>query len=176
MGSTSRMRSPRSLKPKEIEMISQYLENPTHAGVWQLTFPVRKDAPFCVSILSQIEKRLKGRDTFEITSGGGKVTLRLDSDKRRQLESLATRRLTFHNILFLALHQSRLAEEGTLDNLFTGDSEDEVILQLLDLPQLRKLLEGALKYFEEEILYEGFRPQVDMNTSFFTKDGFMLLL
>jgi len=56
IGSTSRMTRARSLKPKEIEMISQYFENPTHAGVWQLTFPVRKDAPFCVSILSQIEK------------------------------------------------------------------------------------------------------------------------
>jgi len=174
--STSRPLNARSLKQKEIDLIARYLENPTHAGVWQLTFPVRKDAPFCVSILSQLEKRLKGGEAFEITSGRGKVTMRLDDEKKRELESVVTRRLTFHNTLFLALHQSTLAEAKTLDNLFTGDSAHEVILQLLDLPELRKSLQGALEYFQKNILYDRFQPKVERNELFFTKNGFMLLL
>jgi len=168
-------RQGRSLTSAEITTISAYLENPTHAGVWQLIFTLPNDAPLCVTILNELDRQLKGKKSVEIAAGRRKMKLRLNKKNRQEWRNMVRQKLSFLNSLFVRLHQSIHQKAETLEGFFAGETDYEPILQLLDIAHLRKILADALDAFGRNIMHPGFNPSVTTSKVFVTKRSFMLL-
>lgn len=146
----------------DVKKICKFLKNPTSCGLWILkgTWLGNK------GITREIIKELTANEE-------SKKKLKQDPKNIQEKELHALRTITYVLELFVYMNYSK-PDDREKYNYYEAGSDSRRSIEMLDFKRFRKKHSKELNYFKNQILVEGFSPQVRDDTVIYTRSGVVL--
>lgn len=149
---------------KSIEEIRLYLDNPTKSGLWYLQAGWIASARISEHIWKEFENKIGNKGVLELPS---QLHFKLTKEKKNALYESVNFRMTF--IISLFTHLYHLDEQTT--ELPAYSSDDRLIFEIANIRQLKREFSEAYRFFESNLYFEGFHPQITQDKLFRIKEG-----
>ena len=168
---SERERMPFNISEQELHRITEYLDNPTKTGFWQINAKWKESTGISKYIIEELFPLIT-HDKIEISSGSKKLKISLSEDEMEEIINTIGSRLSF---IFKLFTQIYITEEKTVQPLHDYSErvlspEERLIFDTLDIKKLKVQYNEAYEYFKDNIYFAGFNPTLNSKQIFRIKD------
>lgn len=149
------------LQEREINIIKNYLRNPTENGIWRLSAKWNGEDSITKAIKQSFVSFKASHSEISIPFGKENLKFNLDDIK---IDSISNK-FTFVIILFNYMYYLENKDDKSLDllmrEIYTHDQQYMVLFEILNIEELRKKYADAYDFFVENLYFENMSISVN---------------
>lgn len=168
----------RELTKDEIDLIVNYLHNPTKMGIWTLKAQWNPENSILRFIESEIDEFISENETLSITFGKREIVFDIKNPEVLSKIKQNIQKFTFLIRLFIYIHKTKMSDgEQSLDFLsYDFNQEDIVVFEMLDFNKIEEKYKTAYDLFVNDIFYDELPPKIRRSEIFKFNKGNIILV
>ena len=168
----------RELTKDEIDLIVNYLHNPTKMGIWTLKAQWNPENSILRFIESEIDEFISENETLSITFGKREIVFDMENPDVLSKIKQNIQKFTFLIRLFIYIHKTKMSDgEQSLDFLsYDFNQEDIVVFEMLDFNKIEEKYKTAYDLFVNDIFYDELPPKIRRSEIFKFNKGNIILV